>query len=185
MQSSTSDFQSLVARLEKLEQQYQWLKSEVATEKLDLVDVAGKTRATLRMSAGVPSFILYDTNENVRAVLRVSEEGPSLHLLDSETKVGLELRVSEAGPDVSLFDANGKQRLTLQVTRFESGTPYLAMHNANAAHSVVVTTLDNGPSIALVDPANPDGNTSVRLQVDNEGPSLLCIKDGNILWSAP
>jgi hypothetical protein len=59
------------------------------------------------------------------------------------------------------------------------------MRNANSTASVVVTTLDNGPSIALIDPANTDGNTSVRLQADNEGPSLLCVKDGKILWSAP
>src|SRR5215472_4589582 len=104
MQSSTSDFQSLVARVERLEKQYHWLKSEVVTEKFVLVDADGKTRGTLRMSDDVPNLILYDTNGNVRATLRVSVEGPALHLLDSRTKAGLELRVGEAGPDVSLFD---------------------------------------------------------------------------------
>jgi hypothetical protein len=163
MQSSTSDLQSLVARVERLETQYHWLKSEVVTEKLVLVDAAGKTRATLRMSEGVPGLILYDTNGSVRAILRVSEEGPSLHLLDSKTKGGLELKVGEAGPDVSLFEADGKQRLSLEVTRFESGTPCLALHNANATASVAVTTLESGPSIGLFDPANADGNTSVRI----------------------
>jgi hypothetical protein len=63
--------------------------------------------------------------------------------LDSKTKGGLELRVGEAGPDGSLFDANGKQRLTPEITRFESGTPYFVMLNANATASIVVTTLDN------------------------------------------
>jgi hypothetical protein len=116
MQSTTSEFESLVARVERLEKQYHWLKSETVTEKLVLVDTEGKTRATLRMSGEAPSLILYDPDGNVCAILRVSAEGPALHLLDSKTKAALELRVGEAGPDVSLFDATGKLRLTLEVT---------------------------------------------------------------------
>lgn len=207
MQTPESSLETLTERVGQLERQYNSLKSEMVTQKLLLVDSDGKTRAALRMSEGVPSLILYDTNMNVRAVLRVNDDGSALHLLDADTKLGLELRVSDSGPDVSLFDAEGKQRLTLAVTGYESGTPHLGMWNANGMSSVVVTTLDNGPSIALIDPANADGNTGVRLTVDTKegaslscykegkagvwlyadekGPSLRCSKEGKVLWAAP
>jgi hypothetical protein len=42
-----------------------------------------------------------------------------------------------------------------------------------------------GPSVVLLDPANAHGNTSARIQVENGGPSLPCVKDGKVLWSAP
>jgi len=184
MQSS-SDLQSLAVRVERLEKQYRLLNSEVVTEKLALVDSDGQTRATLRMSEGVPSLILYDENGNVRAILRVSAEGPALHLLASETRAGLELTVSEAGPDVSLFDASGKQRLSLNVFPFldELGTPRLVMRNTNGTASIVLTAVVGRGSINLSDAANSD--TAIRLQIDNEGPIVVCVRDGKVLWSAP
>ncbi len=185
MQSPESSLEGLTNRVERLESQYHWLKSEVVTEKLVLVDADGKTRATLRMSEGVPGLILYDTNGNVCAILRVSAEGPSLHLMDSKTKVALELKVGDAGTNVSLFDANGKQRLTLEVTRFESGVPSLSMRGPNGAPCVVVSALEDSPGVCLFDAKNPDGNTSVQITMGREGPSLVCVKDGKVLWSAP
>jgi hypothetical protein len=74
MQSPESSLEGLANRVERLESQYHWLKSEVVTEKLVLVDADGKTRATLRMSEGVPGLIVYDTNGNVCAILRVSAD---------------------------------------------------------------------------------------------------------------
>ena len=188
MTTSTSDFQSLAARVERLENQYHWLKSEVVTERVVLVDADGRTRATLRMSEGVPSLILYDTDGTVRAILRVSAEGPALHLLGSKTKAGLELTVGEAGPDVSLFDASGKRRLTLDVSRFlpdAPDAPGLMMCDPNGAPTLVLKSLENSPSVCLFDSSNPDGNTSVQIVMESEGPSLVCVKDGRELWSAP
>jgi hypothetical protein len=160
MQSSTSDLHSLAARVERLEKQYDSLKSDIETEKLVLTDSDGGTRATLCMSDGGPGLDLYDTNGKKRAFLRVSAEGPSLHL----------------------FDANGGKRLTLNVD--EVG-PNLALFNANGNPDVAVVTLDDGPSVNLSDPANADGNTCVRLQVDSNGPVLVSVKNGKMLWSAP
>jgi hypothetical protein len=205
MQNSTSDLQSLVARLERLESQYQWLKSEVVTEKLVLVDAEGKTRATLRMFEGEPMLGLNDAEGTNRVCLRVSAKGPYLGLFDAKGNTSVVMTAGEHGPAAILYDANGKERLTLEITQFESGTPRLSMHNANGMASVVMTTVDDGPSVGLLDPANPDGNTSVRIQVNSkaahvrarwlgvppghyeepEGPSLLCVKDGKVLWSAP
>jgi hypothetical protein len=64
MQGSTSDLlQSLVARVERLEKQYGWLKSEVVTEKFVLADSDGKTKASLGLASdGVPTLILFDAN---------------------------------------------------------------------------------------------------------------------------
>lgn len=186
MDTSVPDSQSLAARVERLEKQYHWLKSEVATEKLVLVDADGKTRASLCMPDGVPSLILHDAEGNVRAILRVSADGPSLHLLDSKTRTGLELTVGEDGPDVALFDANGKQRLTLKVNRFESGVPSLSMRDPNGAASVVVSAMEDFPGVCLFDAKNPDGNTSAQITIESDGrPSLLCVKAGKVLWSAP
>jgi hypothetical protein len=180
-----SSLEALANRVERLERQYHRIQSELTTEKVVLVDADGKTRATLRMSEGEPGFILYDNDENVCAILRVSDEGPALHLVHSKTKAGLELKVSDSGPDVSLFDASGKERLRLGVTTYASGTPYLGMLDPNGMQTLMVTSLDNGPSINLSDPANANGNTVVRLQVDGDGPQLKCLKDGKFLWYAP
>jgi len=185
MATSTPDLPSLLARVERLERQYHWLKSEVVTEKFALVDADGKTRATLRMSDDVPSLNLYDTYGNVRAILRVSAEGTALHLADSETRAGLVLKVGEAGPDVSFFDANGKQRLTFDIARHESDMPGLIMLDPNGTLTVVVRALEDGPGVCLFDAKNPDGNTSVQITMGSEGPSLVCVKDGKVLWSTP
>jgi len=190
MDTSAPDFQSLAARVERLEKQYHWLKSEVATEKLVLVDAEGKTRASLCMPAGVPSLVLHDPEGNVRAILRVSPEGPALHLLDAKTKAGLELTVGDSGPDVSLFDVNGKQRLTFDIASpgksgYESGLPGLIMRDPNGTASVVVRALPHSPSVCLFDTRNTDGNTSIYIAMENEGPSVLCVKAGKVLWSVP
>jgi hypothetical protein len=183
MDTSVPDFQSLAARVERLEKQYRWLKFEVVTEKIVLVDADGKTRASLCMPDGVPSLILHDAEGNIRAVLRVSPEGPALHLLDAKTKAGLELTVGDSGPNVSLFDVNGKQRLSQEV--IESG-PGLKLVNENGKSAVALCALRDSPStVALVDWTDATGNTSLWLTVDSHGPSLLCNKDGKVVWSTP
>lgn len=159
MDTSTSDLQSLTARVEKLEKQYR-LRSEVVTENLVLTDADGKRRATLCMSADGPMISLFDANGEQRLTLWVGGDGP-----------------------VIVFrDENGKERLALLV---DGSGPSLRMRNTNEMACAVVTTLEDGPSVALIDPANSDGNTSVQLMVDSDGPRLLCIKDGKVLWSAP
>lgn len=155
--------------MERLEKQYHWLKSEVVTEKLVLVDAEGKTRASLCMPDGVPSLILHDGEGNVRAVLRVSPEGPALHLLDAKTKAGLELTVGDSGPNVSLFDVNGRQRLTQEV--IEAG-PGVKLLNENGRSAVALCALrDSASTVALVDWTDATGHTNLWLTVDSHGPS--------------
>jgi hypothetical protein len=192
MQTPESTLEALANRIEELERQYQRLKAEVATEKLILVDATGRTRAALRMSDEVPggvpelALVLHDTNGNVCLILTVNAKGPSLYLLGSKKTASLELKVTDFGADISLFDENFRQRLALKVIPWESGgVPSLSVRNANGTDTVTQASLDNGPSINLSDPANADGNTIVRLQVDDEGPRLQCLKDGKFLWSAP
>jgi len=185
MDTSIPNLQSLAARVEMLEKQYRWLKSEVVTESFVLVDGNGKVRAALLMSEGVPRLILRDTNGNDRAVLKVEADGPFFQLLDPKTKAGLALATHENGPVVCLIDTNGKRRLTLDISPFESGTPRLVMYNANEHPTVCVTACEDGPSVHLSDPANADGNTSVQVTMGSEGPSLVCVKEGKVLWSAP
>jgi flagellar biosynthesis/type III secretory pathway chaperone len=74
MDTSYSDFQSLADRVERLEEQYRSLKSEVETERLVLMDANGKTRAALRMFEEGPQLALYDTDGNTCASLKVSPE---------------------------------------------------------------------------------------------------------------
>jgi hypothetical protein len=137
------------------------------------------------MSERVPRLILRDTNGNDRVVLKVEADGPFLLLLDPKTKASLALATLEDGPVICFVDANGKRRLTLDISPFESGTPRLVMHDANGHPTVCVTTVENGPSVHLSDPANADGNTSVQITMGSEGPSLVCVKEGKVLWSAP
>jgi hypothetical protein len=160
METSNSNLQTLADRVERLEEQYRSLKSEVVTEKFVLMDDDGKTRATLRMFEGGPVLVLYDTNGKQRVSVTARENVSA----------------------VALFDGNGKTRLTLDIVPVGSGAPQLAMYNGNGTADVILMTVDDGPSIALTDPT--DGNTGVRLKVGNEGPSLGCFKDGKVLWSA-
>jgi hypothetical protein len=180
----TSDFSALAARVERLEQQYRWLKSEVVTEKFVLADSDGKTKASLGLVEGVPTLIFFDASGKACVVLRVSAEGPALHLLASETDAGLELTAGEGGPDISLFDASGKLRAALKVTPAlqELGAPILAMYNPNAA-SVALTVVGGRGGLNLADSANLD--TAIRLQLDDQGPIIVCVKDGKVLWTAP
>jgi len=186
MQSPISESESLAARVERLEKQYRWLNTEIATERLVLVDSDGTTRGTLRMTEGVPSLILYDTGGNVRAILRVSDEGPALHLLNPKTGAAFELRVNESGPDLSLFDRNGKQRLALNVLGSpldEAGSPSLLMREPDGTAAVVVTSPEGRGNINLSDASKH--NTEIGLHVDRNGPILVCMNEGKMLWSAP
>src|SRR5882672_6791106 len=111
MTTSRSDLESLVARVERLESQYRWFKSEVVTERVVLVDADGKTKATLCLSERGPELDLYDEDGNRRAILGVSAEGPFLALYNAKTRERLELIVDKSGPGLGMLDADGNARV--------------------------------------------------------------------------
>ena len=196
-----SELEALAQRLEEVEKQVAHLATLVVAQSdkdrtvvarsFVVKDARGQRRAALDVvpeeegSEGAPSLELFDVEGNKRACLAVSSGGASLHLFDAKSEQGLQLLVSKESTRVGLFDANGKQRLTLKVVPDKSGAPVLVLFDANGEAGIVVTTLDNGPIVGLFDPANTDGNTSVRIQVESGRPSLLFVKDGKVLGSAP
>ncbi|HEV1995208.1 MAG TPA: hypothetical protein VGR03_12840 [Candidatus Acidoferrum sp.] len=151
---------------------------------LDLYDANGNLRASLGVSAEGPALRLWDAMTEQGLSLMVDKDGPVVCLREVKGNTGVMVTAGKVGPAICLSDANGKHRLILDVSPFESGTPGLTMRNANGMATVVVRTLEDGPSVGLFDPANEHGNTAVRLQVDSDGPSLRCLKDGKVLWSA-
>jgi hypothetical protein len=185
----TSNLDDLTSRVERLEQRYRSLKSEVVTEKLVVADSEGKPKISLTLIEGVPTLILFDANGKASVVLRVGAEGPALHLLASQTNAGLEVRAGDGGSDISLFDANGTQRATLNVVPpahpaiQELGIPTLVMSNPNGTASVALTVVGGRGGLNLADSANLD--TAIRLQLDDKGPIIVCVKDGTVLATVP
>lgn len=184
--SMTSDLALLAARVERLEKQYSGLKSELVTRKLVIADQDGQTRASMTILEGdVPTLVLNDAGGKASVVLRVSEGGPGIHLIAPQTNATLEVTVNEGGPEISLFDASGKQRMALSVRPLlqELAAPQLIMHNANGTAGVVLSVIGGRGNINLADSANTD--TAIRLQLDGQGPIIVCVRDGRVLWTTP
>jgi hypothetical protein len=180
MDTAIPDFQSLMARVERLERQYDWFKSEVVTEKLVVVDAAGKTRATLCMYEEGPGLGIYDTDGNRCAVLRVCAEGPSLRLVDRKTGQGLELMVLNDGPSVHLFDANGKPSVLVTILNHGGG---LTLYGPDVKARLILDVSESGKSSLTMKDAN--GGVVVKLAPESDGPCLLFRKHGKMSWSAP
>jgi hypothetical protein len=177
---------------------------------LSLLDGNGKVRAALRVELDMSLLQLFDALGNELVEISAEEHGPGIRLFGKDGKPAMALLVTgDSTTSVSqifLLDANGRHSLWLEGTssgepslqmsdanrtpRFRlalssSGGPQLALHDANGKPCVIVTALDDGPSMILMDPANAHGNTSARIQVSSGAPFLNCIKDGKVLWSAP
>lgn len=186
----TSNLDALATRVTTLEEQYQRLKSEVVTKKLIVVDSDGKPKASLGLADnGLPTLILFGADGQMCAVLRVTADGTALDLLASQTDTRLQLAVVEEGSDISLFDASGTRRAALNVlpprhpALQELGIPKLVMNHPNGTSSVVLTVAGGRGGLNLADSANPDN--AIRLQVDDSGPIIVCVRDNKVLFEAP
>lgn len=111
------------------------------------------------------------------------QDGSTVNLFDANGKPSFFVTILEHSRGLALCCADGKVRLTLNVS--ESGKPSLIMKDANGTHWLVVSVLKNSPGACLFDAKNPDGNTSVQITMGSGGPSLVCVKEGKVLWSAP
>lgn len=165
---------------------------------LGLMVPAGQTKA-------LPCLALFDKEEEPRAILGIEEQGPTLQLTYGTDKA-VNITIGKNGPEVVLYSPDGKACLWLKTTNEgapvlgmrdgngetrlalllgSSGEPAIQLHDANGSPSVVVIAGKDGPSVCLLDPKNRQGNTSIRIEFEGDEPSLLCVKDGNVLWSAP
>jgi len=156
MDTSHSDLQSLADRVERLEEQYRSLRSEVVTEGLALRDTDGKTRATLCLLEEEPRLDLYDKDLNPCASLKVSVEGPALWLTNAKTKQSISLTLNESKSMISLKGASG----SVLVTASETGAAIYI--DANGTPSIRVTTGEDGPAIDLLD-ANGEPRLSLSV----------------------
>jgi hypothetical protein len=182
----TSDLTALAARVERLEKQYSWLKSELVTQKLVIADKDGKTRASMAvLEGGVPTLVVNDGDGKASVVLRVSKAGPGFHLIAPQTNAALEVTTNDGGADISFFDASGKQRATLSVGPVldELAAPQLVVRNVNGTAGVVLSVTGGRGNVNLADSANTD--TAIRLQLDEEGPVIVCARDGKVVWKTP
>lgn len=141
------------------------------------------------LSAGKdgPGILLLDADGKPRVHLAVLPSvGNSLEMIDGNGTMRLDLSVSPSGePRFNLRDGNGRNRLTLDVPSGKSRSLGLIIRDPNGTAIVNVGEAGDSPFVCLFDPKNPDGNTSVQFAMENGVPSLVCVKEGKVLWSAP
>lgn len=86
--------------------------SVIRAQKIELVDAAGKVRASLKIEeSGETVFRLMDENGSIRVKLGASEDGSGLVLLDNETNPGIHALAKKQGITLTLSDGDGKKRL--------------------------------------------------------------------------
>lgn len=182
-------------------------KNVIKASEFVLVDVGGKTRATLSMFVGGPRLVLYDENEAFRVGLLVEEEGPRLVLLDNngEFRVGLEAREKVAS--LTLYDKNGKtgtrlaarglglydENEKLRISLLPD-VPVMALYDENDKLRIGLAASKDGPRLDLCDEngkarallgrgqtTTPDG----KVISYPESSLLLFNPEGKVVWQAP
>ena len=168
MDNSTSDFQLLAARVEKLENQNRWLKRAGLTLLLlpAAVLLMGQTGPTRTIEA--QSFVLKDSAGHVRAALAMLDAHPTLRLFDAKGKIRIALDGSSESPDsgsrIWLAGEDDKSRLSLGLV---------------GKYPFVLINDEQGFSAQL-------GSTPDVVGIRTGAASLIMWgKDGKVLWSAP
>ena len=75
------------------------LKQSIQTQRLEIVDEKGETRAVLTVVGDGPTLALYDEKGKVRAALGVVEGAPELRLYDAKGRPREGLTVCEDGAE--------------------------------------------------------------------------------------
>ena len=164
-----------------MDKQYHLLKSEFVTQKIILVDQAGKPRAALCSVKEEPSLFFYDEAGKARAQLLSSSQGTCLRLLNTAGRPVAEFSEDEVGPRVALFDPAGNTRVCLCVT--ESGSFTYLFGPDGKQHLRLEIYSSGGATLSMRD---FKGDPSVLLATDKEGgPIAAFFKDDAIIWSMP
>lgn len=193
MTTSTPDLNTIIERLEKVEQNYLrliWVISFVglflglAVFRLSLgmsnriveaqgfvvKDASGNTRARLGFSEKDALFDLYDANGNPQVGLTATPYGPLVSLYDKSGKPSGALGAGETGSYLLLYDAETKQPgAKLAVTKKES---LLSLYDASGQARIVLEHTKKMEQTGSV-------------KKESESSLILYDRDGNVLFTVP
>ncbi len=151
--------------------------TEVVTQSLKIVDVAGNIRAELEAVGNkMPGLLLYDANKKARVSISLELDGspsvtlydakmlprgsfrldtdgmPSINFGDSVAQIRSSFQLQKSGsPLLLLADANGKRKCGLMVD--ENSFPALAFYDSDAISRLVLGVISNKPGLMFFDPA--------------------------------
>lgn len=203
MQTHTLDFESLSARVAKLEMQNRWWKRGalvfatlasaiflmgqaqiphiLEANEFVLNDENGHGRARLFLEAGgKPSLSFYDSHGGIVLSLAGGDE-PSLTLSRPGSSEQVLLTTNKSFYGLSLYDAQA-HRAGLSV---QKGVPAFNLFDQDGKDRLSMEIGSKGPAFSLRDSA---GKAGLLLTVAPEGPGpylILFDKDGKVLSSAP
>jgi hypothetical protein len=191
MISNTPELQTMVERLDKVEEQNRRIKRGSVTVFVAL-------SALVLMGQAVPSprvveaqkFVLKDADGNVRGWMGVIGKGSELTLGNVNRQPGMTLMVSPDSSDLHFFGSR-KGGMTLGVN---SGDPALSMIDAEGNGGAGIAFVKDGPSLTLED---GKGFSTVvgatQLETTAKGAAhqisaasiVLFGKDRKVIWQAP
>jgi hypothetical protein len=167
MQSSTSDVQSLTARIEKLEKQNRIYKRVGLALLLLPAAVVAMGQARPNRTLEAQTFVVRDSTGTKRIELGMDDNSPMLRFSDAHGKTHIALVESDRsslGPRIELSGEQDRVRLSLGLIREQ---PHIVVNDGQGFSAQLGSTPD------LVDVRT--GAASL----------ILWDKDGKVLWLAP
>lgn len=169
MQNSTSDIQSLAARIEKLESQNRWFKRGACATLLLFGSVLLMGQAkSLPDDIEARSFVLRDSSGIKRAELTMGKDDPVLSFFDSK---GVQSSLVSDGL-VLLADPKHPRPAGYVVLGVTNGEPRIALRDSDGFSA------DLGVTDTSIARTGEQRKTSAASLV-------LFGKNGKVLWSAP
>jgi hypothetical protein len=144
--------------------------NENRAERFLLTDAAGKTRASLGVTAEGPELLFLDENNRSRSSIGATADGARFRLFDAQGRVRARLAAGQKGTELSFLDSTGIARAGLVLTAGLSGTPTLDLRDRTGRSRAQLEVEQDGPVLRLYGDA---GKVGARLRVlQNEGPQL-------------
>ncbi len=187
MNTATSDPQSLVARIERLEKQNRFFKGGGLAVLLSVAALVLMGQARPNRTVEAEKFTLRDSRGQVRATLGIeSEDRPTLSLYDAKGWPLVSL-AGEEYPFLVLSRAGSKEEVMLLATKDLYGLAiYGEPKGAKRGTRIGLAVVKGVPALSLYD---ENANERASIQTEPSGPSLkLTDKDGKAgfgLWVAP
>jgi hypothetical protein len=144
--------------------------NENRAERFLLSDAAGKTRASLGMTAEGPELSFLDENNRSRTTIGATSDGARFRLFDAQGRVRTRLSAGQKGTELSFLDSTGIARAGLVVTGGPSGTPMLDLRDRTGRVRAQIEVEQDGPVLRFYGDA---GKLGARLRVvQTDGPQL-------------
>jgi hypothetical protein len=194
MELSSSDLQSLVARVERLERQNRLLKRIGLTLFLSgaAFVVMGQARPSRTVEA--ERFVLKDTGGRMRGLLAAGDEnnGPGLLLYDSNGEIQVAITVKlQSGPDFTLFNPVDKAYFKVSSGKVELGVPHKsymqlnALPGPSALDALHLLLRDEAGYSAILGSVELNAGQAGERHTTSAASLKLFDKNNNVIWSAP